>query len=354
LLCANFIARCCGTNVDYLDKVLWIINLELIAATMFKLSPHHISHPRVSVIGAGNVGSTLAQRIVEKNLADVILLDVVSSRAQGIALDLTQAGALENHDRQVIGTDDYQLTKDSDVIVITAGMPRKEGMSRDDLLKINAKIVTEVTLKAIAHSPNAVIITVTNPLDVMTYLVWKVSGFAPNKVMGMAGILDASRFQAFIAMELGISMNNITAMVMGGHGDLMVPLPRYSTVSGVPITELLATETITRLVERTRNGGAEIVRLLQKGSAYFAPASATYLMVESILQNRRRILPVAAYLQGEYGLSGLFMGVPAQLGTDGVNSVVEIDLSEVELKALHTSASSVRQNIQKLTGILER
>jgi malate dehydrogenase len=321
---------------------------------MFKPSKHYISHPRITVIGAGNVGSTLAQRIVEKTLADVVLVDVIASKAEGVALDLMQAGALENHDRQIIGTDDYTFTKDSDVIVITAGVPRKDGMSRDDLLRINAKIVTEVTLKAIVHSPNAVIITITNPLDVMTYLVWEVSGFAPQKIMGMAGMLDASRFQAFIAMELGISRTDITAMVMGGHGDLMVPLPRYSTVNGIPITELLNTEAIARLVERTRNGGAEIVKLLQTGSAYFAPASAAYQMVESILQNRRRIIPVAAYLQGEYGLDHLFMGVPAQLGQHGIDRVIEMGLSAQELSALHSSAASIQENIKKLKNIRER
>lgn len=320
---------------------------------MFKPSQDHISHPRITVIGAGNVGSTLTQRIVEKNLADVILVDVMASRAEGVALDLMQAGALENHDRQIIGTDDYTYTKDSDVIVITAGVPRKDGMSRDDLLRINAKIVTEVTLKAIAHSPNAIIIVITNPLDVMTYLVWEVSGFAKHKVMGMAGMLDVSRFQSFIAMELGISRADITAMVMGGHGDLMVPLPRYSTVNGIPITELLSSEAIARLVDRTRNGGAEIVKLLQAGSAYFAPASAAYLMLESILGDRRRIIPTAAYLQGEYGLNGLFMGVPAQLGQQGVKMIVELDLSQEELDALHTSAISVQKNINKLKNFAE-
>lgn len=318
---------------------------------MFKASQDRISHPRVSVIGAGNVGSSLAQRLAEKNLADVVLVDITAGKPQGIALDLMQARALEHHDRQIIGTDDYIHTKDSDVIVITAGVPRKDGMSRDDLLKINAKIVTEVTLKAIAHSPNAVIITVTNPLDVMTYLVWKISGFATNKIMGMAGILDASRFQAFIAMELGVSMADVMAMVMGGHGDLMVPLPRYSTVNGIPITELMSLETIARLVERTRNGGAEIVKLLQSGSAYFAPASAVYLMVEAILRDRRRVMPVAAYLQGEYGLNDLFMGVPVLIGQQGVNEIVKLNLSSLELTALHTSAQAVRANIKKLEGL---
>lgn len=321
---------------------------------MFMPSQRQISPPRILVIGAGNVGSILAQRIVEKNLANVILLDVFASRAEGVSLDLIQAGALENHDRQIIGTDDYSHTKDSDVIVITAGVPRKDGMSRDDLLKINAKIVSEVTLKAIAYSPNAIIITITNPLDVMTYLAWEVSGFAKHRVMGMAGILDASRFQSFIAMELGISRADITVMVMGGHGDLMVPLPRYSAVNGIPITELLSPEAIARLVERTRNGGAEIVKLLQTGSAYFAPAAAAYQMIESILQNRQRIMPVAAYLQGEYGLEGLFMGVPVQLGQHGINRVIEMELSVQELATLYASAALIQDNIKKLKNIRER
>lgn len=309
---------------------------------------------RVTVIGAGNVGSTLAQRLVEKNLADVVLLDVVPGKAQGMALDLMQARAIEQHDRHLVGTDDYNESAKSDVIVITAGVARKPGMSRDDLLRINAQIVAEVTPKAIALSPNAVIVVVTNPLDVITYVVWKVSGLPSQRVVGMAGVLDASRFQAFIAMELGISIADITAMVMGGHGDLMVPLPRYSTVSGVPITELMTTEAIARVVERTRNGGAEIVKLMQTGSAYFAPASAAYVMVEAILLNRRRIIPVAAYLQGEYGLKGLFMGVPVQLGRQGVDAVVELNLAPDELAALHTSAKSVQENIDGLKpmGIL--
>jgi malate dehydrogenase len=233
-------------------------------------------------------------------------------------------------------------------------VPRKPGMSRDDLLRVNAAIVAEVTPKALAFSPKAVVVVVTNPLDVMAYLAWKVSGLPSNRVVGMAGALDASRFQAFIAMELGISIEDVTAMVMGGHGDLMVPLPRYSTVSGVPLTELMTAEAIDRLVERTRNGGAEIVKLMQTGSAYFAPASAAYEMVDAILLNRRRILPVAAYLNGEYGLQDIFMGVPVQLGRHGVDMVVELNLAEGELEALHNSAKSVRENIESLrpTGLL--
>jgi malate dehydrogenase len=303
---------------------------------------------RVTVIGAGNVGGTLAQRLAEKNLADVVLLDVVQGKSQGMALDLTQARAIEQHDRSITGTDKYEDTANSDVIVITAGVPRKPGMSREDLLRINASIVADVVPKAIAHSPKAILVVVSNPLDVMTYLAWQVSGLPSQRVVGMAGVLDASRFQAFIALELGISIADITAMVMGGHGDLMVPLPRYSTVSGVPITELMDADAIGRLVDRTRNGGAEIVKLMQTGSAYFAPASAAYVMVESILLNRRRIIPVAAYLQGEYGLRDLFMGVPVQLGHQGVDSVVELNLEPDELAALHNSAKSVQENIEQL------
>ncbi len=317
--------------------------------TMFKPTRmQDFSPTRVTVIGAGNVGGTLAQRLAEKNLADVVLVDVAPGKPQGMALDLMQARAIEQHDRMIIGTNDYSETANSDVIVVTAGVPRKAGMSRDDLLRVNAEIVADVVPKALAVSPNAVLVVVTNPLDVMTYLAWKASGLPSHKVVGMAGVLDASRFQAFIAMELGISIADITAMVMGGHGDLMVPLPRYSTVSGVPLTELMTEDSIARLVERTRNGGAEIVKLMQTGSAFFAPASAAYEMVDSILLNRRRIIPVAAYLNGEYGLQDIFMGVPVQMGRQGVDMVVELNLSDIELSALHHSAKSVRENIERL------
>lgn len=297
---------------------------------------------RVSVIGAGHVGSTLAQRIAEKNLADVILLDIEAGRPKGIALDLMEARGLEGHDRQIIGTADYQDTANSNIVVITAGFPRKPGMSRDDLIRTNATIVAETTRQAIAHSPDAILIVVTNPLDVMTYLAWKVSGLPTHQVMGMAGILDSARFQTFIAMELGVSTADVQAMVLGSHGDLMVPLPRFSTVSGIPITELLDTPTIDRLVTRTRNGGAEIVNLMQTGGAYYAPASSTYAMVESILCNQSRLLPVASYLSGQYGLTDLFLGVPAFLSCKGVDRVLELDLSAAERDELHQSAQSVR------------
>ena len=304
--------------------------------------------PKVTVIGAGNVGGTLAHRIVETNLADVVLCDIVQGKPQGMALDLMQANAIAQIDHQIIGTNDYADTKNSDVIVLTAGLPRKEGMSRNDLLRINASIVKDVVEKAIAHSPEAILIVVTNPLDVMTYLAWQVSGLPTHRVMGMAGVLDAARFQTFIGMELGISVADINAMVLGGHGDLMVPLPRFSTVNGVPITELITKEAIARLVERTRNGGAEIVKLIQNGSAYFAPSAAAYVMVEAILNDRHRIVPVAAYLAGEYGLNNIFMGVPVQLGRQGIKKAIQLSLNDYELKALHASAAAIQASINLL------
>lgn len=307
---------------------------------------------RVSVIGAGNVGSALAQRVAEKNLADVVLLDVIGGRPQGLALDLMEARGVERHDRQVIGTTDYTDTAGSDVVVITAGIPRKPGMSRDDLLLTNAKIVRETVKNAIAHSPQAVLIVVTNPLDVMTHLAWQESNLPPQQVMGMAGVLDSARFQTFIAMELNVSISDINATVLGGHGDLMVPLPRYSTVNGIPITELLSEETIARLIDRTRNGGAEIVELMQTGSAFYAPASSACAMVEAVLYNKSRLLPIAAYLQGEYGLNDVFIGVPCRLGCSGIESIVELNLTDSERSALHTSAESVRQNVDRANQLL--
>ncbi len=304
--------------------------------------------PKVTVIGAGNVGGMLALRIAESNLADVVLCDIVQGKPQGLALDMMQASPIANSDRQIIGTNDYADTKNSDIIVITAGLPRKDGMSRNDLLRINATIVKDVVVKAIAQSPHAILIIVTNPLDVMTYLAWQASGLPTNRVIGMAGILDASRFQTFIAMELGVSSSDISAMVLGGHGDLMVPLPRYSTVNGVPITELMTEEAIARIEERTRNGGAEIVKLMQTGSAYFAPSASTYIMVEAILGDRHRVVPAATYLTGEYGLKNIFMGVPVQLGKQGVEKVIEIQLTEAETTALHISAAAIQENIDLL------
>ena len=315
---------------------------------------HCSQSARVSIIGAGNVGSTLGQRLVEKNLADVVLLDIQPGRPKGLALDLMEARGVERHDRTIIGTDDYAHTQNSDLIVITAGIARKPGMSRDDLLKTNANIVVNVVKQAIAQSPNAIILMVTNPLDVMTDLAWEAADIPPRQVLGMAGVLDAARFGTFIALELNVSIMDVNAMVLGGHGDLMVPLPRYSTVSGIPITELMDELTIERLVERTRNGGAEIVSLMQAGSAYFAPASSACAMVESILYDRSRILPAAVYLNGEYGLSDIFIGVPACLGRSGVSQVLELDLLEVEQIALHNSATAIRQSIETAKALLDK
>lgn len=307
---------------------------------------------RVTVIGSGRVGSTLAQRIAEKNLADVVLLDIVRGMPQGLALDLMEARGIELHNRQIIGTNDYADTAGSNIVVITAGFPRKPGMSRDDLLLTNAKIVVEAATKAIAFSPDAVFMVVTNPLDVMTYLAWQATGVPRHRIMGMAGVLDSARFQTFIAMELGISPTDIHAIVLGSHGDLMVPLPRYSTVKGIPITELLDTSTIERLVERTRNGGSEIVELMHTGGAFFAPASAACVMVESILLSESRLLPVSAYLEGEYGLKDVFIGVPCRLGCRGIESILELNLSNEEMSALHSCASAVHQNIKQVQDIL--
>jgi malate dehydrogenase len=271
---------------------------------------------------------------------------------QGLALDLMEARGIELHNRKIIGTNDYADTTGSEIVVITAGFPRKPGMSRDDLLRTNAKIVVEAAKNAIAHSPNAIIIVVTNPLDVMTYLAWQATELPRDRIMGMAGVLDSARFETFIAMELGVLPRDVKAMVLGSHGDLMVPLPRFATVNGIPVTELLETDTIERLVERTRNGGAEIVELMQTGGAFFAPASATCVMVESILLNQSRLLPVATYLQGEYGLEDVVIGVPCRLGCGGIESVLELSLSDEERAALQASARSVRQNIDRAQEIL--
>jgi malate dehydrogenase len=307
---------------------------------------------QVAVVGAGNVGATLAQRIAEHNVANVVLVDIVQGRPQGIALDLQESSELEQHGRQITGSNDYAATAGSDIVVITAGLPRKPGMTRDDLLKTNAGIVMNAAREAIAHSPNAMLILVTNPLDVMTYVAWQATGLPSYRVMGMAGILDSSRFQSFIAEELNISALDIRAMVLGSHGDLMVPLPRYSTVHGVPITELMDAATIERLVERTRNGGAEVVELLKTGGAYYAPASSVCQMVESILRNQSRLLPVASYLQGEYGLNDLFLGVPTRLGCRGVEGVVQLELTDAEQEMLGRSAQAVRENVDRAMALL--
>ena len=313
--------------------------------------PNHTA-ARVSIIGAGKVGSTLAQRIAEKNLADVVLLDIVEGLPQGIALDLMSSQGLELHDCTIIGTNNYSDTADSDIVVITAGFPRRPGMDRDDLIKSNVRIVTEAARCSLAHSPDALVIVVTNPLDVMTYMVWQATDIPARRIMGMAGVLDSSRLQTFIAMELKVAISNVSAMVLGSHGDLMVPLPRYCTVSGIPIGEMLDKVTIDRLIERTRHGGAEVVKLLKTGGAYFAPASSICLMVESILLDQSRLLPAAVYLQGEYGLNDIYLGVPCRLGSQGVEEILELKLTMTERSALQISADSVRENIKTAQSFL--
>lgn len=308
---------------------------------------------RVSIIGAGKVGSTTAQRIAEKNIADVVLLDIVEGWPQGIALDLMQARGVEGHDREIIGTNNYDDTAGSDIVVVAAGLPRKPGMSREDLIKINASIVTEAAKEAIARSPAAILIVVTNPLDIMTYLAWESTGLPEGRVIGMAGVLDSARFQTFIAMELGVSIKDIKATVLGSHGDLMIPLPRYSTVNGIPITELMDAVTIERLVQRTCNGGAEVVGLMKTGSAYFAPASSVSIMIESILFNQSRILPCCASLQGAYGLNDIFLGVTCRLGCHGVEEVLELELTDMERVAFMESAEFIQRSIQEAKAILK-
>jgi malate dehydrogenase len=298
---------------------------------------------KVTVIGAGNVGATAAQRLAEKELCDVVLVDIVEGVPQGKSLDLTEAAPIEKHDAHLIGTNDYEATRDSDIIIITAGIPRKPGMSRDDLISTNAGIMRTVTTEAAKLSPNAVIIVVSNPLDAMCQVAFEASGFPKNRVIGMAGVLDSARFRAFISMELNVSVENIHAFVLGGHGDTMVPLPRFSTVAGIPITELMPESRIDALVDRTANGGAEIVGLLKTGSAYYAPASAAVEMAESILKDKKKILPCAAYLQGEYGYHDLFIGVPVKLGKDGIEEVIEIKLTNAEKAALDKSAAAVQE-----------
>jgi malate dehydrogenase len=303
---------------------------------------------KITVVGAGNVGATAAQRLVEKALGDVVLIDIIEGIPQGKALDLAQAAPIEKHDAQLIGTNSYELTASSDIVIITAGIPRKPGMSRDDLLATNRKIMKIVTQQVVRFSPEAILIIVSNPLDAMCHVAYQVSGFPRNRVIGMAGVLDSARFRAFIAMELNVSVENIHAFVLGGHGDTMVPLPRYSTVAGIPITELLQPERIEALVARTRGGGAEIVSLLKTGSAYYAPASAAVEMAESILKDRKKILPCAAYLDGEYGIKGLFVGVPVKLGAGGIEQIIEINLTQEERTALEKSAAAVRELVEAM------
>src|SRR5579871_1246507 len=300
---------------------------------------------KVTVVGAGNVGANCALRIAGKQLADVVLVDVVEGIPQGKGLDLLESGPVEGYDVNIVGTNDYEPSANSDIVVITAGLARKPGMSRDDLLFANYEVVRSATEQAVRYSPNAILVLVTNPLDAMCWTALQVSKFPKHRVIGMAGVLDTARFRTFIAQELNVSMSNVTAMVLGGHGDTMVPLVRLSNVSGIPLTELLDQETIDRLVNRARNGGAEIVKYLKTGSAYYAPSSAAVEMVESILLDRKKVLPCAAFLEGEYGIKGLFVGVPVKLGSKGIEKIYEIRLQPDEKAALEKSAAAVKELI---------
>ncbi len=298
---------------------------------------------KVTVVGSGNVGATAAHWIAAAELADVVLIDIIDGVPQGKGLDLLESMPIAKKDSFVLGTQDYADTANSDIVVITAGVPRKPGMSRDDLLNINHKIMQDVVGKVVANSPNCILIIVSNPLDAMAQAAFKMSGFSRNRVIGMAGVLDSARFRAFIATELKVSVENVTAFVLGGHGDTMVPLARYSTVAGIPITELMDRATLDRLVQRTRDGGAEIVKYLKTGSAYYAPSAAVAEMVEAILKDKKKILPCAAYLEGEYGINGLFVGVPCKLGEKGIEQIVEIKLTAEERAALDKSAGAVKE-----------
>lgn len=303
---------------------------------------------KISIIGAGNVGSTTAHWMVSKGLGDVMLLDISEGVAKGKALDLRQAMPLHHMDAHIDGTSDYKDTKNSDIVVITAGLPRKPGMSRDDLLATNAKIMEDVCSKVKKYSPNAILIVVSNPLDAMVYKAWKVTGFPKERVMGMAGVLDSTRFRAFIAMETGFSVNDVHAMVLGGHGDTMVPLKRYANVAGIPLNKFMSQKKIDAIVERTQNGGAEIVKYLQRGSAFYAPGKAVTTMVSAILQDHKRILPCAALCKGEYGARNLFIGVPTVLGSKGVEKIIEVELDKDEKKLMDKTVAHVKALVKNM------
>ncbi|HXW93380.1 MAG TPA: malate dehydrogenase [Terriglobales bacterium] len=301
---------------------------------------------KVTVVGSGNVGATAALWLAAKELADIVLIDIIEGVPQGKGLDLLEAMPIEKRDCQVMGTQDYADTANSDVVVVTAGVPRKPGMSRDDLLSINYKIMKDVVSKAVEFSPHSILIIVSNPLDAMAQAAFKLSGFPRQRVIGMAGVLDSARFRTFIADRLQVSVENVTAFVLGGHGDTMVPLPRYSTVAGIPITELMDAPTVAGIVQRTRDGGAEIVKYLKTGSAYYAPSAAVTEMVEAILKDKRKIMPCAAYLEGEYGIKGLYVGVPVKLGARGIEQIIEIRLTPDEQEQLNRSAEAVRELVR--------
>ena len=308
---------------------------------------------KVTVIGAGNVGATVAECVARKDMVqEVVLVDIVDGMPQGKALDMMESGPIHLFDTHITGTNTYDATAGSDICVITAGIPRRPGMSRDDLLATNAKIVRSVTEQFVAYSPNAIVIIVSNPLDVMTYVAYMTSGFPSQRVLGMAGVLDTARYRAFIAMELGVSVRDIQALLMGGHGDTMVPLPRYTTIGGIPLTELMDDETIEAIVERTKKGGGEIVKLMGT-SAWYAPGAAAAEMVEAMVKNSGRVLPCAAWLTGQYGLNDLFIGVPARLGHNGIEEVIEVTLDDDEIALMNDSAEHVRKNLANLERLQE-
>lgn len=302
-----------------------------------------MSRKKITVIGGGNVGATTAHRLAELQLGDVVLVDIVEGMPQGKCLDLMQSGPIFGYDTRLTGTNGYEETAGSDIVVITSGIPRKPGMSRDDLLRTNAGIVKSVTEQVVAGSPNAILIVVSNPLDAMTWVAWTASQFPAHRVMGMAGVLDSARFRTFLAMELNVSVENINAFVLGGHGDTMVPVLSYTNVAGIPITKLIPHDRLQQIVQRTRDGGAEIVKLLKTGSAYYAPSAASVEMVEAILRDKKKILPCAAYCTGQYGIKDLFVGVPVKLGANGVEQIIEVDLNEEEQKQLEYSANAVKE-----------
>jgi malate dehydrogenase len=303
---------------------------------------------KVTVVGAGNVGANCALRIADKELADVVLVDIMEGIPQGKGLDIQQSGPVQGYDVRITGANDYEPTAGSDIVVITAGFPRKPGMSRDDLLLANFEIVKTAAENAMKHSPNAILILVTNPLDAMCWAAWKVTGLPKNRIIGMAGVLDTARFRTFLGEAMGVSVTNINALVLGGHGDTMVPITRLTNVSGVPLSEILDAETIAKIVERTQNGGAEIVKYLKTGSAYYAPSAATVEMVESILKDQKKVLPCAALLEGEYNVNGVFFGVPVKLGSAGIEKIYEVQLTDDEKAQIQKSAAAVQELVDVL------
>ena len=311
-----------------------------------------IRSPFTAIIGAGQVGATTAQRILEKNISDVVLFDVVEGMPQGKALDLMEAAPIEGHDRRILGTNRYEDIQGAEIVVVTAGLPRKPGMTREDLLSLNARIIREVCQNVKQYAPNSKLIIVTNPLDIMTYLAYKVTGFPAERVFGMAGVLDTARMRYFIAENLNATPKDVEAVVLGGHGDLMVPVSSHSKLKGKSIKDLIPAQDLAKIEQRTRDGGAEIVALLKTGSAFYAPASSVAEMAQAILKNEKKVLPVCAYLNGQYGLSGIYFGVPAELSGKGIEKVVEISLSEEEQKALSLSANKVKQGIDEIEKLV--